>query len=140
VAGALVGFSGSAHKPAQRGRVSGTDVGTGAPLSRSVEWQFDTGSDLCVLPERIANLFQLRPAGVGSAGQGLGGGALLLARRGLTVEFEVEDASGAAKQVAQPFVVYIGGNIPIVGMHVLAVTQTALSWDPRQSSGKLTAP
>jgi hypothetical protein len=105
-----------------------------------VQWKFDTGSDVCAVPEVFANQFALRPAGIGTTAQGIAGGPLLLPRRGLTVEFMVEDASGAAQTISQPTVVFIGGQSKIIGMKELTAAGISLTWDPKQGSGKLTGP
>jgi hypothetical protein len=136
----LIRHVSSGLQPAQSGTVSGFSPGTGQPLSRTVQWLFDTGSDVCVLPEAFANQFALRAAGVGTTAQGIGGGLRLLPRKGLTVEFTVEDSTGAAQTVSQPVVVFIGGQVKIIGMKELTTADVTLTWNPRQGNGKLTVP
>jgi hypothetical protein len=130
----------SGLQPAQSGAVTGFSPGTGQPLSKTVQWLFDTGSDVCVVPEAFANQFALRAAGVGTTAQGIGGGLRLLPRKGLTVEFAVEDATGTAQTISQPAVVFIGGQVKIIGMKELTTGEVTLTWNPKQGTGKLTIP
>lgn len=138
--GDLVRHSSSGLQPAQSGTVSGSSAATGQPLSRPVQWKFDTGSDVSVVPEALANEFALRPAGVGTTAQGIAGGPRLLPRKGLTVEFTVADATGAAQTISQPTVVFIGGQSKIIGMKELTTAGVSLTWDPKRGNGKLTGP
>ena len=65
----------------------------------------------------------------------------MVPRNGLTVSFEVEDANGVARTESRAVTVYVGGTGDfILGMHVLALAQTQVTWKPSSSSGKLTAP
>lgn len=138
--GDLVRHPSAGLGPSQSGTVSGSSVATGQPLSRTAQWLFDTGSDVCVVPEAFANQFALRAAGIGTTAQGIGGGLRLLPRKGLTVEFTVEDATGTARTVSQATVVFIGGHSTIVGMKELTTGAVTITWDPKQGKGKLTAP
>ncbi|MEV6398305.1 hypothetical protein AB0M39_26610 [Streptomyces sp. NPDC051907] len=140
MAGDLTGHSSAGLKPAQRGAVTGTAASGGQPHRVSVEWLVDTGSDVSTVSDAVAAQFALRPAGIGTTAQGVGGGLRLLPRRGLTVEFEVEDANGQPQQQAQPTIVFVGGTGAILGMHELVVVNAAISWRPKSSFGHLRTP
>jgi hypothetical protein len=141
MAGELVRHVSNGLQPAQQGTLSGSAADSGQPLAKSVQWLVDTGSDVCAIPEALANQFILRPAGIGTQAQGIGGGQRLLPKRGLTVTFTVEDSTGQARTVSQAVIVYIGGGgTKLLGMHELTVNDATITWSPKSGSGKLSAP
>ena len=135
--GDLVRLSTGGHQPAQKGRVWSTAAGPST--ARPVEWLIDTGSPECAIPQSIANQFALTVVAGAPRAQGVGGG-VVLQYKGLTIEFTIEDATGAAKTITKAVTVRVGSTNALLGMHELAAAKAVISWDAFNGTGKLTGP
>lgn len=140
----LVPVAKNDHRPCQNGvKLVGTSV-AGSPLTKTVVALIDTGSDLCVLPQRVADQFRGRPVAVrGTQARGIGG-AVLVRRAGVKFQFGAVDVAGQEKPIQDDYD-YLVGPFPrddmcIIGMHALVKERVEVVWDPKARTGKLIVP
>jgi hypothetical protein len=126
----------SNQRPHQWGKAKGKK--SSSPVEEDIEWLIDTGADIAAVTKDVGDKFDLT-ATAGSASATTGGAGMLI-KSGLTVEFEVLDHNDKPQTVQNTLDVAVkpdNSNSEILGMDQIAKPKAIVEWDPEAQSGRL---
>lgn len=126
-------------RPHQHGKARGLKYGL--PVAEDKEWMIDTGAQISVITKSNGDKFDL--TAVAGSASGTTGGAGILIRSGLTMEFQIFDIAGSAKTVTCKLNVGVKRNdkgSEILGMDQIAHVGAIVEWDPKALKGRLREP